>query len=250
MSRTWLITPAFCRAELLHELLTHIYAGGSPSVHKHIIFDNHYPLGENNSLMLKAVAEDFGCTYVDSGRDLGLHHGINNVARLFEFQPDDIVVGCDPDDRPEVGFAEALTDVLRADPKLAVAACNFSVIDHQRARFGSLYEIKQLAGTTVAYHMQSNMWNVAGFNWRFITQIGGFGQTYPYWGGLEHYLLQRWLPLGMRMCYLLDYRSDLRFVDFDDRKLFDPEYRMWKDDCRKEYKGSFSMWLAQRDLLK
>jgi hypothetical protein len=93
------------------------------------------------------------------------------------------------------------------------------------------------------------MWNVAAFSWKFITEIGGFGQNYPYWGGLERYLLDRWQPLGYRMAYLLDYRSDVKFVDKADRRLFDPEYAQWKDSVRLEgYAGNFAMWLAQREL--
>lgn len=247
---TFLFTPAFCKASMLQDLLAHLY-GPLPEIRpaaramKHVVIDNHYPVQKDlNREQIRALAESYGCIYVNSGRDLGLHEGINAAAKVVGIRPCDRFVGCDPDDRPAPGFVQAITEVMDADPDLAVLGCSFWVIPWRRDQ-GVAFEEKVIAGRRVWIHPGVEMWNVAGFNWRFMTEIGGFRQPNAYYGGLEACLFPEWQRRGLKLGYLPDFRSDVVKLDQNDTRLFDPEYRRWKDDHVAGFKGGFEEWLRR-----
>lgn len=244
MSKTWLITSAFCKAELLYACLRHLYKEPMPCTH--VIIDNHYPVDQaHNSERIKALATIYGCTYVDSGKDLGLHEGINNAALKLGFKPGDVVVGCDPDDRPTPGFIHGIEKVLRADPTLAVLALNFWVIPWRMSQPEQikLFHEEEIAGETVIIRKGVECWTVAGFNWDFVAKAGGFNQPNKYYGGLEIDLYHKWHAQGLRYGYLKNHSADGAVVDREDRKLFDPEYREWKTAHVNGDQRSFKEWL-------
>lgn len=239
MSKTWLVTSAFCKSALLEDCLNHL-----GRIENHVVIDNHYPIDQiENSARIKQLAEERGCIYVDSGRDLGLHEGINNASRVCGFQHGDIVVGCDPDDRPSSGFVDIISTVMRADPSLAVLGLNFWVIPHRREQDPAPYTDEVIAGHRVMIRAGVEMWTVAGFNWSFVGSTGGMSQHYAYYGGLEASLYHKWHPLGLRLGYLTDVSAESKHVDRNDLKLFDPEYREWKTAHVGGFEGSFQDWL-------
>lgn len=247
MSKTWIFTPAFCKAKLLEDALEFYYKQGHPKM-EHVITDNHYPVDkENNRKEIKRLAEKFGCHYIDSGKDLGWHHGMNNAVKILGITADDLVLGCDPDDRASPGTFQALKDVMDADPKVAICAVNFWVLPWKIKEHGLTMRDEEIAGHKVWVHPSVEMWNVCAFNMRLVFEMGGFTQMSPYYGGLEVAMHRAWQRHGMKLCYLKDYSSEAVKLDRTDRTLFDPEYGDWKvEHAHKGYKGSFEEWLKER----
>lgn len=231
---------------MLEDCLTHIYEEwgyAHDGSFQHVIIDNHYPINKDwNRRRIRDLAEYYGCTLVDSGGDLGLHEGINNAARVVGMRPEDHFIGCDPDDRPQQGFVNAIRSVLEADPTFAVVGCSFWVIPWRKDQ-GVAFQEVPVGGQRVWVHPGVEMWNVAGFNWKFITEIGGMRQPNSHYGGLEACLFPEWQKRGMKLGYLPDVRSDAVKLDQNDTRIFDPEYRQWKDAHVAGFKGGFEDWL-------
>ena len=244
MSKTWLVTPAFCKSALLHDCLAHIHKTGIPKDVEHIVIDGHYPVNKSaNRKEIKLYADAFGCRYVDSGKDLGLHEGINNAARVCGIGPEDIVVGCDPDNRPSPNFVTDLDAVMRADPTIAVLGATFWVIEEPRIQ--NIMTETVIAGRRVWNHPGIEMWTACAFNWSFVTRAGGLSQTHALYGGLESAMSPAMRSQGMRLAYLADTQADSAPVDTLSPLLFDPEYRSWKDAHIAGFKGGLEQWLRE-----
>lgn len=241
--KTFLFTPAFCKWKMLADCLEHIYKTPPRDV-EHVIILQHYPVNlEENNQRIRDLAKQYGCTLVDSGSDVGLHNGLNNAMKVVGVTREDYIIGCDPDNRPTPGFIDAFRDVMKADPTIAVLGMNFWVIT-ERFQQGKLTEAK-IADRAVWLHPNVEMWDVCAFNSGLIHDIGGFSQPNNYYGGLEIYLMRHWVPRGMKLAYLADFRSDHATVDHNDPRLVDQSYREWKiSHATKGFSGSFADFLA------
>lgn len=240
--RIFLLTSAFCKAALLEDLLKHLEERNAIP-YFHIILDNHYPVDKQvNRAEIMTLSQRYGCHYHDNGRDLGLHGSLNEAIKHYRIEDDDLVITCDPDDRPEPGSLDYLALVMKEDPTLAMLALNFFVIE-ERFKSGVLTE-KQVGSFTVGYHPSIDMVNVCAYRMSFIHSIGGFKQPFNYYGGLEHALSQHFQEQGMRMGYLKDKRSDRPYLDRSHSLFFDPEYADWKRaHIAQEFSGSFEEFL-------
>lgn len=245
MSRTVIVTPCFAKSTMLAGLLEHVYKDpiGAPNL-AHYILGNHYPVNKGaNHEEIRTLAKRYGCTLIDSGSDLGLHKSLNNFVSVAGITSEDVVIGCDPDDRPTPGFATALADVMRADPSLAIAAANFWRIDEVLSTCPNPW-LKQVSGHQVWIHPSVEMWNVCAWNMRLIHDVGGFHQPNSHYGGIEIGIAGAMRAKGMKLGYVLDVRSDAAVVDHGDARLIDPEYRRWKiDHATKGFAGSLADWL-------
>jgi hypothetical protein len=242
MVKTWIFTPAFARWTLVEDQLKFLYKDG-PLDAEHVLIDQRYPIdGERNHAELKRLAKEYGLTYVDSGEDLGLHRGFNRAYRIVGVKPGDVCLGVDPDDRPAPGFVSALRDVMLADPSLAILGLSFWVIPWKREQ-GVQFTDEVIAGHNVWIHPAVEMINVVAWNTRFLEDIGGIDQPNAFYGGLEAKLYPLWAQRGLRLGYMPDVRSDHVAVDRNDGRLFDPEYRQWKDAHVAGFTGSFEAWL-------
>jgi len=210
----------------------------------HVIIDNHYPINkEKNRREIRQICESFGAIYVDSGRDLGLHEGLNHMTKKVGMGANDILIGCDPDDRPSPGSISAMDSGMRAlKGNVAVLALNFSVIK-DRVNQGVPFRKLTVDGKRVLLHPSVEMWTVAAFDMGFIYGAGGFKQTYAYYGGLESALYGYMAAQGKALGYLQDFDADHLHLDRNDPTLFDPEYRMWKNAHLSGFSGSFEEWL-------
>lgn len=245
--KNWLFTPSFCKAAMLRDLMEHIHR--SPKDLEgmtHVVIDNHYPVNkEKNREEIRSIAHQYGAIYVDSGFDRGLHDGINNAMKFVGVTPEDTFIGCDPDDRPSPGWTEALLAVRKADPKIAVLALNFWVIDMRKKQHG--LPVKSVAGHNVIYHPSVECWNVAAFDLKLIFESGGFREPNKYYGGLELALQEAWRKKGQCLAYLEHIRSDAAVVDRNDPRVYDADYGTWKlDHATKGFTESFETWLKQR----
>lgn len=246
MSRTWLVTPAFIKAALLKDFFEHIYSTPPEGLEAHVVVDGNYPINkEQNSAEIKRLCEQYGCRYLNPGKDLGLQENLNHAIVECGIKSGDIFVGCDGDDRPSPGFVSALREVMLADPSVAVAALNFWVID-QRHREG-VFKEGSIAGHRVWVHPGVEMFSCVSFNMKLVFSVGGFSQPNAYYGGIEIALYNSWKPMGMKLVYLPDVRSDAKEVSRTNTAWFDPEYRDWKTAHVAGYKGSFGEWLKENN---
>jgi hypothetical protein len=244
--KIWLSTPSFCKAKLLEESLEHIYKTPPKRPFTHWVIDNHYPVNKaENSEKMKEICKKFGCIYIDSGKDLGLHGGLNNAMKQVNLKPGDILIGSDADDRPSPGFLDEMAGAMMESPDFAILAAMFWVID-QRMKEGVLRVHKTPSGRTILVHPNAEMFCIAAFNTRIVNQELPFEQLYAYYGGIECALYGRWIQKGMKLGYLPEVRADVVPLNRDDPTLFDPEYRQWKTDHVGGYKGSFEEWLQEK----
>jgi hypothetical protein len=249
--KTWLVTPAFCRAGLLADLMGHLYGNTDPAaaraaagIHQHVIIDNHYPLPTQplNSQGLIDIADKYDLVYIDSGRDRGLHEGLNHALSWLRIDwQHDLLIGNDPDDRCCFDAFRAMREVMEADDRVAVCGVNFSVI-RERLSEGKLYQ-SRIADHRVLIHPSLEMWNVAAFDLSLVKQAGGFSEPYKYYGGIEMSLYRHWSTRGMYLVYLEDFTSEMVPVP---PKLMDPEYRQWKTAHLAGFEGGFAQWLAEQ----
>ena len=241
--QAWLTTSSFCKASVLERCLEFIYKDGRPDILQHIIIDNHYPINKAaNRDRIRCLANEYGCLYIDSGRDLGLHDGVNNAMKQLATEKDHIWIGCDPDDSLDAKSIQAIREVMTYDRSIAVAALSFSVIN-ERFQQGKLRE-ETIAGHKVWAHPDVEMFNISGMDMGFLKEVGGFHQHFKYYGGLEAALYPEWAKRKMRLVYLADVKSDSVHIDRFDRILFDPEYRDYKTaHVNRQFDGSFEEYL-------
>lgn len=252
MSKNWIFTPAFCKYRMLEECLDHIYCvKNNTEGFQHVIIDQHYPVEElENSRRIRELANAYGCTYVDSLFDRGLHHGLNNAIRLMQVEIDDTLIGCDPDDRPSHGAFHALKKVMDHNTLIAVCGLNFHVLPWKQKETKQEWPVEVIAGEKVWLHPSIEMFNIAAFNLKLLHMIGGFSQPNAYYGGIEVELYKNWLPLGMRLAYLIDHTSEAKQVDRTKPELYDESYGKWKiAHACNGYVHSYAQWLKDNALI-
>lgn len=243
--KQYLITPSFCKADLLEDFLTYLYSTFSvPNGTIHVLIDNHYPINKSrNRDQIKSLAKDFKCIYVDSGKDLGLHEGINHAIQQVGIKKEDQFICCDPDDRPTPGSFKAIHEVMNADKNIVVCSTLCQEVDWSK----SPVRLQSIAGYQVYIHPTVEMWNVSGYNLEFVFSVGGFNEIYPYYGGAESYFYDHYRKnKNYKIAYLKDYKSSEVYLDKQDPFFFDPEYRLWKNDAVTGYKHSFEKWLSEK----
>lgn len=254
--KVWVFTPSFCKADLLTDFFKTLGVITKSSLIfpvQHVIIDNHYPVGKTkNSDALKQLAQAHDAIYIDSGKDLGLHGGLNNACKQLPIEPQDIFIGVDPDDRPDKEFIDKITKTLIFNLDIGIIGLNFWVID-QRFQQGKLTEYIDADGTVIWKHPFIEMWNVIGTRFSTVMNMGGFNQTYAYYGGFEVAFINQLHAEKRKLAYLKDCRSDRIAMDRENRILFDPEYRQWKTDhVDRRFNGSFEEWLianGKQDLI-
>lgn len=240
------VTPSYCRHTLLADYMAHVYR--DPEMSRgdvvHVLGDNHYPVNkEKNSAEIRKIARDYGAVYHDNGRDVGLTENVNACLRAVNAGFGDIVIGSDPDDRPSLGFVGKFVRALSLDPKLAVAASLFSVID-QRIRQPEVGMKQVMIGDMRAWqHPSLEMWNLSAARMDDIIKWGYFDEANAYYGGAEHYIFDKLTAEGKYYAYLEDVRSDAAPVD-KSGPMFDPEYKDWKFyHAHRAYQHNFEYYL-------
>ncbi len=246
MSRTVLVTPVFAKAEMLRRFLAYLYPRGRAD-HEHWILGNRYPVNEQeNHFEIARLADGYGCRFIDSGSDLGLHRSLNNATPQMCLESGDYLVGIDCDDRPSPGFVPAFEEVMSAAPRIAVAALSFSVI-RDRLRENPGQQTVRVGGHDVWYHPSVEMFNIICSRWSFNEAMGGFSQPNFYYGGIEVAMHREWTKRGMRLAYLMDVSSDAAEVDRSDPAIFDSQYGDWKiAHATQGFTGSFKTYLDQK----
>lgn len=257
---TWIIVPYFCKGALMVKYLDYLNDMNRGSMHV-VVVNDHYPINPSEQQLVKIVAtEIFDFAWVDCKKNRGMQGAINYALTHINAQNDDIVILSDPDDYPSYGAYQALANVIRFEKSIAVAALSFKEIEENRkwlipypntARVSSIYDWRggvEHCQQAHWIHPYVDLWHIAAYRMEWINSIGGFGQAYPFWGGLESYLYERWSKQGMKLVYLTDYHCEAVELDRSDPELFDKEYQEYK--CKgvqlEKFTGSFADWISRK----
>lgn len=242
----WITTPAFCKAALLEECLKNLY---KVNLHEqgftHVVIDGHYPIDkEENRVRIQELCRQYGCHYLDPGKDLGLHGNLNFAVHTLRIGADETLINVDPDDFPQPGSMEKLANAIEINPQYAVIAMSFCLIN-QRVEEGKL-QVVCANGRILYLHPTVEMFKVAAFNMRFIHSLPNkFHEPWAYYGGLESYLYGEWRKEGLKLGYIQDHCQEVK-LDILDSKYFDQSYRQWKHAHLSGFNGSFEEWIRSQ----
>ncbi len=208
------------------------------------LLDNCWPIRWSNSFLgLKKIAN-----LVPNGLlqttpvNLGGHGGFNAVLNTLKIQPDDFVLGYDPDSNPVYqGWLEAMLSVMKADPTLGYV----SLLDNRNTDRKWTYET--IDGYKVAFIDHPEMWNVTLFRGAAVAQgmlsdASKWGATF--YGHVETAMFKYVRELGMRNGYMFDYREDKCPLEHP------VAYTNWKQaHAYGKYPGNFDAYCKERGIL-
>jgi hypothetical protein len=231
------VTPGYCSAEMFDASRSRaVWTPGL--VDEFWLLLNKYPLPsvEENEARLIEVAAKHGYRTFDSGDDLGLQGSLN---KFFEANPQPvgtICIGFDADSGTnDVGFDQAICDVICADPMLPFVALGIPETADPRLT------VDIIGGRRVYVHRSMMMFNICGSDLDFIMECGGFWQPVKYWGGLEGGFYPHMQETGKHIGYLMDFREGR---PEDIVAMHDPRYSTYKwEHFYGRFPGSFAEYL-------
>jgi GT2 family glycosyltransferase len=186
------ITLCFNRPDIIRESLEAFYRTKNPSTQiKHILVDQHYPLPDKKSVhfQIYRMAQEFGCVYLNPGRNLGLHKGFNWACKEMKMTADDIVIGYDGDSNPiSPGWDMALVTAL-SNPDIA-----WSSLMNPRSKKELLergYDEITVGGHLKVWITKNAVVNsVCAWRYSFLQASGGLQEPSEYYGHLESTMWQ------------------------------------------------------------
>lgn len=232
------ITLGFTPSRILKESLRNFYATRCLQF-EHIFLDNHYPINkEQNQLECMELCEEYGLTYIDAGKNLGLHHGFNYALKEIGFKKDDIVIAFDADSYPTIPMWDlALWDTLQ-DPEIA-----WSSLMNPRS-MGDLkskgYETRTIENREIWIAHNAVVNSVCAFRGDFLTSTEGLHEPNDWYGHLETDMFGRLQTLGLRWGFVNGYGESDHLRDMHDR---DYVVYKWCLAHHRSWSGDFESWL-------
>ena len=209
-----------------------------------IFLDAHYPLDRPEIMRLMAdLRIQRGATVLDAGRNLGLNANWNWMCSQLPLQPDDILIGYDPDSWPQRrGWASALVAALRnwRETKIPwVSATTSNTYAYPK----NLSPVFDLGGLRAIRPVGRHCWmqSICAFVWEPLQAIGNFAGPTEWYGELETSLHARYLAQGFDMAWLTDVGDDFKKLV----TMEDPRYRRWKlkHALERSVKVDFETWI-------
>jgi hypothetical protein len=234
----WTLILGFANAETANRSLQ-LFETTRKSDSKVLILDNHYP----ESLKppdWKAWAKRLGGEYLDAGRNLGLHNGLNWMLSQVGATRSDAVIGFDPDTCPLTdAWDTALFSALQL-PGVGWASLGNRHSESEMEARG--YKESTEIGFKLWTTNQAVMNSICAFNLDWVLDCGGFQEPTEFYGGLECAMWKHLTTRGKRWVWLKDYREGKFEPD-----LQDAIYKAYKwEHAHKGWKGSFDDFLLQR----
>lgn len=253
MRKMIVITPAFCKAELLDLSLQQYYKYQRGN-YEHWILLNHYPVkkAENNTRIIE-IAKKYNCKLFDSGQDWGLHTSTNRFLHSIGWPDGMMAIAYDPDSAIEgmsYGFDVALAETLDEGIGQGIAILGLWGIGIDlKYRENKNFQKVFIKNNAVLLHPSIEMWSVSITDLDFIKAVGGFQQTNKYYGGVEIALYRNFKLHQKRLAYLTEYKE--LYFNYPVETI-DPEYQQWKHDHLHGFTESFEKWLEinKPELLK
>ncbi len=234
-----------------------VFKAGMTSLHRtvdftrireHLILDQHYPLKhEEVREAFETYADDHdNVTILDDHKNLGLHEGLNYMLERLYLKDDDVVYVFDADEDPQdFGWAEAMEEVFKADPKVGwlsmMAPPCREHLDQQRV------PVETVAGVNLRFPQHPLMNTVIAWSGRAIKAMGPMREPHAFYGGIESTMQSKCMADGFRVGWLNDYNV------LPHHDLADAEYMLYKQHHvghkQPVYPGEFNQWLKDRGCL-
>lgn len=243
----YLITCGFVRAEIFAEKMVHLYEEDTMSIDmKHYFLYQHYPLKkEFEKAGLRKVCEKYNITWLDAGKDLGLHGGANYMMQQINPADSDVIIGHDPDDYADTkGWDKAIVDIVTQDPSIAIAYLNNGYnINHTP---GCIFQDTVIAGHKVKIPTnRPTMMSISGYTAGWIRQIGGFSQPTTHYGHIESHFWRKAAQMHKKWAILEEYSVRYGVGSYSHDQLY-TEYKQAQANFTS--RESFEEWLKKKGL--
>lgn len=201
-----------------------------------LILDQHWPMADL-SMFWKGWAHRLNGLYLNSGKNLGLHEGLNYMCRTLQMKATDKVIGLDPDTWPITpGWDTALLKSLDL-PNVGWASLGNLHSEGEMTHRGYVESVED--GLRLWTTKQAVVNSICAWNLDWIYNVGGFQEPSEYYGGLECCMFPKCLAQGKRWVWLKDFREGKWDTD-----LSDPEYKAYKwAHAHQGWKGDFAAWV-------
>lgn len=209
--------------------------------YEHIFIDQHYPLNQvENSEALRAINIKSGVQTIDLGRNLGLHGGFNAALMGVPLQPEDVVIGYDPDSYPEnSGWDMALVTAL-LDPKIAWASLMAPWLDEPMKH----RNLKKRFVNQVEVWIQPEpiMNSICAWKGDYLLKVGGLYEKSKWYGGLEVCMWDSLVKNNYEWAFLPGWREN-HSLHWEQDEL----YKVWKWRLAHERvtTDDFETWLQK-----
>jgi hypothetical protein len=234
MQKKWAVILGFANEATANRTLQLVKETRAATDIDWLLVDNHYP--DTPSGFWESWAKELGAEYLNPGRNIGLHHGLNFALTAVNADRGDLMLGIDPDTRPlTVGWDDALMRALSI-PDVGWASLGNDHSEGEMATRG--FTESQESGLRLKTTKQAVVNSLCGFKLSWVKDVGGFQETSEYYGGVECLMFPMCVKAGLRWVWLQDYREG-KF----DTDLSDPDYRHYKwAHAHKGWKGDFATW--------
>jgi hypothetical protein len=174
---------------------------------------HYYPVNERqNRIELYRLCAEYDIRVLDPGRNLGVHEGLNYVAKEIGLTRHDVLLTVDPDTNPITpGWDRALLSVVAGNSDIGWAfLTNSQTPSEIRARPGG-YTERTLANGTRLYVMHGpavasiSAWQM---QWVLDSPAGGFHEPCKWYGHIESAMYPDLVHAGKRLAVLRDYAED------------------------------------------
>lgn len=238
-----ILTMAFTRPELVEKCIEALYKRGVPNGVEHYILDQHYPLPSKaqNSERIKNICIYYGLKYLNAGKNLGYHEGINWAIEQMDLADGDVVVNFDQDAQIAGGSEAWLCAIFRSffvDKTLACVGINNETIDRELKERGFFDESKNYL--VMRFMKAPVVMSIIAWQVGFIREVGGLKENTLHYGGVEAVMWPYLCERGRRWAVLPAYWEDVSLWHESD-----PEYREWKVKHGQElsFKEDFETYL-------
>src|ERR1017187_9217846 len=252
MARIIIHTLSFNLPEMIKEATANLYVQNKDIEFEHLIVDLGIPLefGSDipedieltkkvNSALLQDTAKRHGSRFVKAP-NVGVSQNWNWVKDYVKLQDDDILLCCEPDERPrEDGWVKACATVLQSRN---IAWCSL-MMDGQPYDTLATAELKTIGGYKAYVTPTGYNWGMGGFSVAFLNDIGGvpIPDGAPRYGWIEHGVYAKMQGTGWKIAVLKDYYHD----HIESSAL----YREYKTDITsnvKQGQPDFTEWLKAK----
>lgn len=213
---------------------THIICDlGFPLEKSDVIPENIEDEKEENTFLLKKLAQRFGSRYIQMP-NRGVSQNWSTIFTEEKLGDGDVLICCDSDERVHpkaVGWVKAMADVIRSGEKYGVVSL---VMEEQFAQLNkNNSEEKNIAGHNIIEVRGNAMWAQIGVDCGLLKKIGGvpYPKETPIYGNLEASLLMQMERLNYKWCFLKDKIVKHPEWDFNDLT------RQWKHFILDEKNG-------------
>lgn len=235
VQKKWAVILGFANEATANRTLAAVKATRSATDIDWLLVDNHYP--EISDGFWASWAKELGAEYLDPGRNLGLHHGLNFALTAVNADRADLMLGVDPDTRPLTdGWDDALMQAL-AIPDVGWASLGNDHSEGEMRIRG--FSESQESGLRLFTTKTAVVNSICGFKLSWVKDVGGFQEPSAYYGGVEGMMFPMCHKARLRWVWLRDFREGKWETD-----LSDYDYKAYKwAHAHKGWPGEYSEWL-------